>query len=302
MMKYDVTTAITYACDFASDRTRSHLRLVPLGRDGQQIVPASILTIDPLPHERRDRVDYFGNLMTAFAYHEPVQSFSVTLRARVIRQAGSLDLDLSPELRLLPREFADLRGLDPHSPLHFRAASPRVPVSAAMTEFAGKALRPGMTVAEAVMAVGESLHRAMQFDPEATRVDTAPEDAFASRRGVCQDFTHIMIAGLRGIGIPAGYVSGYIRTLPPPGAARLEGADAMHAWVRAWCGFELGWVDFDPTNNMLSSEDHIQVAFGRDYGDVAPVRGAMKTSGAQVSRQTVDVVPHEEPVQPQPMR
>lgn len=291
MIKYDISTAITYECDFASDRTRSLLRLVPIGKDDRQIVPASMLSIDPLPQERRDGVDYFGNLTTAFAYHEPIGSFSVHLRARVIREEPSQDLDLSPSLEQLPREFAGLRGLDAHSPLHFRAESPRVPHSQSMTEFARQVVRPGMTVAECMMAVGHALHFTMRFDPEATEVDTPAEEAFTNRHGVCQDFTHIMIGCLRGLGIPAGYVSGYIRTIPPPGSPRLEGADAMHAWVSAWCGFELGWVDFDPTNNRLASEDHIQVAFGRDYSDVSPVRGAMRTSGSQASRQVVDVVP-----------
>ena len=100
-----------------------------------------------------------------------------------------------------------------------------------------------------------------------------------------------MIAGLRGLGVPAGYVSGFLRTIPPPGVARLEGADAMHAWVRAWCGFQTGWVDYDPTNAVFANQDHIQVAFGRDYDDVAPMRGVLRTAGTQKSEQKVDVTP-----------
>jgi transglutaminase-like putative cysteine protease len=131
----------------------------------------------------------------------------------------------------------------------------------------------------------------MTFDPKATDVLTEPAEAFARRRGVCQDFSHIMIAALRGLGIPAGYVSGFLRTIPPRGKRRLEGADAMHAWVQAWCGAEMGWVEYDPTNDLAVAADHIVVARGRDYADVAPVTGALRISGPHKSTQKVDVVP-----------
>ena len=120
---------------------------------------------------------------------------------------------------------------------------------------------------------------------------TKAADAFALRRGVCQDFSHVMIAGLRGLGIPAGYVSGFLRTIPPPGKERLEGADAMHAWVKVWCGLEAGWQEFDPTNGMRASNDHITVGYGRDYADVAPIVGVLKTTGSQTGEQAVDVIP-----------
>jgi transglutaminase-like putative cysteine protease len=116
-------------------------------------------------------------------------------------------------------------------------------------------------------------------------------DAFAARHGVCQDFSHIMIACLREIGVPAGYVSGFLRTEPPEGQPRLEGADAMHAWVAAWCGTQTGWVEFDPTNAIRVSSDHIVVARGRDYSDVAPVKGVLWTAGSQTTKQVVDVIP-----------
>jgi transglutaminase-like putative cysteine protease len=131
----------------------------------------------------------------------------------------------------------------------------------------------------------------MRFDAKATDADTSPAEAFEKRHGVCQDFSHIMIACLRGTGIPAGYVSGYLRTLPPAGQPRLQGADAMHAWVRAWCGTGMGWVEFDPTNAMMAGLDHVVVARGRDYSDVSPVKGVLRTPGGQTSRQAVDIVP-----------
>ena len=122
-------------------------------------------------------------------------------------------------------------------------------------------------------------------------METPTREAFDNRHGVCQDFTHIMIAGLRGLGVPAGYVSGFLRTEPPPGKPRLEGADAMHAWVRAWCGIEAGWIKYDPTNAMMVGQDHIVIARGRDYFDVAPVKGVSRSSGTQTTKQAVDVIP-----------
>jgi transglutaminase-like putative cysteine protease len=111
------------------------------------------------------------------------------------------------------------------------------------------------------------------------------------RRGVCQDFAHIMISGLRGLGLPAAYVSGYLRTLQRGDAPRLEGADAMHAWVMIWCGDEVGWFGLDPTNNMFAGDDHIVLAIGRDYSDVAPIDGVVFASGGQQLDVSVTVIP-----------
>ncbi|RUV32866.1 transglutaminase family protein, partial [Mesorhizobium sp. M5C.F.Ca.IN.020.32.2.1] len=135
------------------------------------------------------------------------------------------------------------------------------------------------------------IYRDFTYDGEATTVQTRASDAFDLKRGVCQDFSHIMIAGLRGLGVPAGYVSGFLRTIPPRGKPRLEGADAMHAWVKVWCGRDTGWQEFDPTNGMRASNDHITVGHGRDYSDVAPIVGVLKTTGGQVGEQAVDVIP-----------
>ena len=160
-----------------------------------------------------------------------------------------------------------------------------------MTAYARALVRSDMPAFDAVEAIGHALHKDITFDSEATTVDTSPEEAFAGKRGVCQDITHIMIACLRGVGIPAAYISGYLRTIPPPGKPRLAGADAMHAWVAAWVGAGGGWVEFDPTNDLRVAGDHIMVARGRDYSDVAPVKGVLRTSGTQSSKQAVDVVP-----------
>jgi transglutaminase-like putative cysteine protease len=146
-------------------------------------------------------------------------------------------------------------------------------------------------VFEAACELMGRVRRDFRYDPEATEVSTPIREAFAQRHGVCQDFAHIMIAGLRGLGLPAAYVSGYLRTIPPPGQPRLEGADATHAWVMIWCGPETGWIGLDPTNDLIVGDDHIITATGRDYADVSPLDGVLVGPGSQKLDVKVDVIP-----------
>ncbi|SIO20666.1 transglutaminase family protein [Vannielia litorea] len=290
-MRYDVKLQIEYEYQGTSDHARNLLHLLPAEIPDRQRISASLLTVDPVPQERRDLFDFYGNLVTFIAFHEPVDRISLSLVARAERLLQPPGLEFSPALSALPREIAEVRRIDGTAPHHFLGPSPRVSPNADMTAFARGLVTPDMPVLEAVRGIGEALHREMTFDPEATEVDTPATEAFAARHGVCQDFSHIMIACLRSLGIPAGYVSGFLRTIPPEGEERLEGADAMHAWVRAWCGAEAGWLEFDPTNNISAGMDHITVAVGRDYGDVAPVKGVIRTAGEQETSHCVDVIP-----------
>jgi transglutaminase-like putative cysteine protease len=294
-MLYDVTLAIRYSYPVPSVNSRTVLRVTPSSIEGRQVVRSSLIRVDPAPAEKRETADFFGNAMTTAVWSEPVEALRLTLSARVERLAPAAVLDLSVPLEGLPKEIALAQDIGPQSPHHFIAASRRANPVRAMTDFARDQLRPGMSTLEAVQAISHALHGIMRFDPDATTVNTPAEEAFEKRHGVCQDFSHIMITCLRGIGIPAGYVSGFLRTIPPPGKPRLEGADAMHAWVRAWAGAEMGWIEFDPTNDRATGVDHIIVGYGRDYDDVAPVRGALRGFGAQESRQAVDVVPLDDP-------
>ena len=290
-MRYDISLRVEYAYDFASDHARNLAHLLPRHIPGRQEVLSSLLTVDPIPPERRDAPDFFGNSATWIAFHEPIESITLELTAQTVQTVPAMLMDLSSRLRDLPPEIAGVRSIGGDAPHHFLGRSPRVAPDPAMTAFARDQLSPRMSALQAVRAVGGALHAEMTFDPEATDVRTPTAEAFAQRRGVCQDFSHVMIACLRGVGIPAGYVSGFLRTLPPPGQPRLEGADAMHAWVRAWCGAEVGWVEFDPTNDTLIEDDHIVVAYGRDYADVSPVRGTLRSTGGQRTEHFVDVVP-----------
>lgn len=290
-MLYDVAIEIGYVYDRPAANGRNLLRLTPANIPGLQRVVASSLSFAPEPEERGERVDFFGNRVVDASWRSPHECVSFRLAARVSRNDPGAALDMSPELSRLAIELQQERRLDAASPHHFAGPSARVRPVRELVDFARPLAKPGITVFALARSLSQAIHEHMEFEAGSTTVDTAPELAFAERRGVCQDYTHIMIACLRGMGVPAGYVSGLLRTVPPAGGERLEGADAMHAWVRVWCGQETGWVEFDPTNAMLAGEDHIVVGYGRDYADVAPVRGVLRSSGAQSSTQAVDVVP-----------
>ena len=290
-MIYDIR--LTIATDYAGFASAGRHLVCVMPRDlgGEQRLIAGLLNLHPAPAHRHDRVDFFGNAVVEFAIDAPHQGVEVSVQARIEKTAPSAAPAPSLPLSALANAVARCRDMGPDSPVHFTAASPRVPLDASMTRFAAAQITSDMTTAQAIIAVGRALHETMRFDAAATTVDTPASEAFAKRHGVCQDFSHIMIACLRGIGIPAGYVSGYLRTQPPQGMPRLEGADARHAWVRAWCGPNAGWLAFDPTNDRVADQSHIIVAHGRDYADVSPIRGILRGSGGQKSRQSVDVIP-----------
>jgi len=289
-MLYDIRLTITYEYDLPVAGGRQLLRICPRDLPGAQTVHQLKMEITPVPSERLTMVDFFGNSATHISFREAHDRFALSVRARVDRLAEPPILDISPPLPGLHEEILACHSLDPDSPHHFLGESPRIRPTSEMTAYTVQKVAGSGTAMEAVAALCHALHADLTFDPEATTVETRPEEAFERRHGVCQDFAQIMIACLRGIGIPAAYVSGFLRTVPPKGQARLEGADAMHAWVRAWCGMEAGWIEFDPTNPLLVGADHIVIARGRDYGDVSPVAGVLRTAGSQETEQAVDVI------------
>ena len=206
---------------------------------------------------------------------------------------------VAPEERGIPwdsvREQAfAIQSLEPSSPAHFIFASHLTPFWPEVTAYIAESFQPHRPIIEAARALIGRIRREFKYDPDATRVSTPLIDAFNARHGVCQDYAHIMIAGLRGLGLPAAYVSGYIRTIPPNGQPRLEGGDASHAWVALWCGPDDGWIGFDPTNNILECDDHVVLGWGRDYGDVAPLGGILQGTRDQDVDVAVDVIPIEE--------
>lgn len=292
-MIYDIRQVTTY--DYASPVAFSThiLRLLPKSR-AEQRVNSAHLAIEPRPTSRVDTADFFGNAVTRLTIEEPHKTLALTMTARVkVEPPRAIDPEATPpweRVRDLALASADLSA---QSPVHFLFGSRRVGFSPAIRAYVAESLTPGRPILAAVLDLTRRVQRDFVYDTDATEADTPPEVAFAIKRGVCQDFTHVMISGLRALGLPAAYVSGFLRTIPPPGKARLEGADATHAWVSAWCGREAGWVGFDPTNGILASVDHITLAVGRDYADVSPTDGVVIASGGQELKVAVDVMPVE---------
>lgn len=290
-MLYDLSLHMGYTYDVPASGARHVIRLLPLSLPDRQRLIAGSVTVSPATDEKVSFIDFFGQQATSVLVRAPHDRLDIRMQARVMVEAPTMQADLSPTLDVLRKELADVWSVDPASPHHFIGASPRLPDEPVIAAYARETLKPGLTVREIAAALCTRIHRDFKYDGKATTVDTTPKEAFKLKRGVCQDFSHVMIVALRSLGIPAGYVSGFLRTIPPPGKERLEGADAMHAWVRVWCGEALGYVEFDPTNDIPAGSDHIVVGYGRDYSDVAPVIGVLKGYGNQKADQAVDVIP-----------
>jgi transglutaminase-like putative cysteine protease len=290
-MLYDVSMKISYSYEVPASGSRQIVRVLPLTLDKGQRLIAGTVAFGPGPDERTDFADFFHNPATAVTFRNPLDKFEIRMQARVQVDNASPQADFSPRAATIGDEVTDCWSLDPEAPHHFLGDSPRLPASRDIGDWVRSMFKPDMTVREAATVVCERINKQFTYVPGATKVDTPAGEAFKLRKGVCQDFAHIMILGLRSVGIPAGYVSGYLRTIPPPGKERLEGADAMHAWVRVWCGQASGWMEWDPTNNIMAGSDHIRVGYGRDYSDVAPVIGILKSYGSHTTEQAVDVVP-----------
>ena len=289
-MLYDINLRITYTYEVPVSGGRHIVRVLPLSLPDRQRLVAGTVTCAPTPEERSDAVDFFANPATTILFRKSHEKLVIRMQARVQLEPQALTADFSPDLQGFPADLANVWSLNADSPHHFLGASPRLPEDTAIAAYAREIARPGMTIRQIAAAICARIHKDFVYDPKATTVDTTPREAFKLKRGVCQDFTHVMITALRSLGIPAGYVSGFLRTIPPPGKERLEGADAMHAWVRFWCGASSGWLELDPTNNIFAGLDHIVVGHGRDYSDVAPVIGVLKSYGSHKTEQAVDVI------------
>jgi transglutaminase-like putative cysteine protease len=290
-MLYDLSLHMGYIYDVPASGARHILRLMPLSLPNRQRLIAGSVKITPGPDEQSHFTDFFQHPATSILVREPHERLDIRMQARVQVESQPVGADFSPLLAKLPEEINDCWSIDPSSPHHFLGSSPRLPDTREIADYSRQWKSANLTTLQIAHAVCAQVHKDFVYDTEATTVDTTPREAFRLKRGVCQDFSHVMIIALRSLGIPAGYVSGFLRTIPPPGKERLEGADAMHAWVRIWCGETAGWIELDPTNNIPAGTDHIVVGYGRDYSDVAPVIGVLKSYGNQEAVQAVDVIP-----------
>jgi len=292
MMRYAVTHSTTMEYATAVRLARFNVRLRPAAWPGQ-VVNDYALSVDSWPASIVEGEGAYYVNESKFTLAAPVQRLQVESRFTVTREALAPGLfgASGPVLGALRERAMALPDLTALGPAAYIFASPIAAPEREIALWAGGLLGDDMPVMDAGRALMAAIYGEFAFDNSATYPDTPPIDAFHLRRGVCQDFTHVMIIAARAHGIPAAYVSGYLRTLPPPGQPRLVGADAMHAWVNLWCGEELGWVGFDPTNNVLADTDHIFIGMGRDYSDVAPLDGTFRGSAQQTMFFSVDVAP-----------
>jgi len=251
----------------------------------------SELRIQPRPATRTERVDFFGNRLCFFTIQEPHRELVVEARSEVIMDGNGtpwpqLPLPWEEAVKVVPNDHSPA-GLEAYQ---FGFESPRIRVRPEFASYALQSFTPRRPMPEALLDLTARIHKDFRFDSKATSVRTPIEEVFKKRRGVCQDFAHLQIACLRSLNLAARYVSGYLRTYPPPGQPRLVGADASHAWVSAYCP-EIGWLDVDPTNNLVPSKGHVTLAWGRDYGDVSPLRGLILGGGAHKLQVGVDMEP-----------
>ncbi|WP_341522435.1 transglutaminase family protein [Pseudomonas sp. G.S.17] len=252
------------------------------------------LLISPIPTVRRDELDVFGNPLTRLAFERPHDELQVNARLRVeVLKRPHLDFQQSPAWDLTRNGMtynAKPMSADILEACRYRFESPYVHLKQSFADFSAVCFPLGAPLMLCVQALMEKIFREFTFDDEATQVATPLVEVLESRRGVCQDFAHLMLACLRSRGLSARYVSGYLLTQPPPGQPRLIGADASHAWVSVFCPV-LGWVDFDPTNNVQPALEHISLAWGRDFSDVSPLRGVILGGGVHDPEVRVTVMP-----------
>jgi len=288
---YDIRHVTRFDYGGSVKFARCNLRLKPIHWSGQDLVDYR-LTISPSGRTSPARAEAGLANVVRLVIDEPVRHLVIESVSRVVvDRPVPMPSDKDPTLGQVAIAARASRDPSPAGPANYLFPSPLIPLDHDIAAWCAEDLRPDRTVLEAAIELARRIQRDFAFDPEATLVDTAPHEAFVKRGGVCQDFAQIMITGLRAAGLPAAYVSGYIRTIPPPGQPRLVGADATHAWVLLWCGPDLGWVGVDPTNGIWMAGDHIVMAIGRDYGEIAPIDGVVLGSGAQKMQVSVDVAP-----------
>jgi transglutaminase-like putative cysteine protease len=291
-MKLRVVHKTTYLYSEAVTTSHHDARLTPRDTHNQRSISHE-LQVMPVPETRRRRFDYFGNRVVHFSLSEPHRELEVLAQSVVeVNPLRPLLLEASPPWEHVRDRLRSDRRRDVLDAYAMALESEHVLRSPELGAYAAPSFAEGRPVLEAVRDLVTRIRVEFTYDSRATEVSTPLTDVLRLRRGVCQDFAHLAIGCLRAQGLPARYVSGYLLTRPPPGKPKLVGADASHAWFAAFVP-EHGWVDFDPTNDVMPSDEHVTVAFGRDFADVTPIRGVILGGGQHRLDVSVDVTPIE---------
>jgi transglutaminase-like putative cysteine protease len=281
-------TVYSYSSQVSSSRQVAHL--TPRGTSWQQLI-SHRLTIDPAASERSEGTDYFGNQYTSFFVEEPHSTLTVRAESEVLvaSQGVAADTDSPPWEESVVERGAWGPGIDLEAE-QYRVPSPAIPLLPKARAYALPSFARGRPWLDALMDLTTRIKKEFIYDPEATTVETGVFKVLDERRGVCQDYAHLMLSSLRALGIAARYVSGYVLNQPRADGTRLTGADASHAWVAAHCP-GLGWVGFDPTNGKLADQEFVTLGWGREFLDVTPLRGVVLGSAAQQLAVAVSVTP-----------
>jgi transglutaminase-like putative cysteine protease len=289
-MIYEISHRTSYRYQSTVTQSQHLIHLAPRAVS-RQSVGRHVLLVEPTPSWRHDFTDYFGNPAAVLGIDDEHQELVLHARTTVeVTPRGEIELQRGMSWEDAARHHASQGNALDLEAIQYALPSPATPTSPDIVAFARPSFVPGRTVLSVAWDLTCRIFDEFTFDNEATDVSTPVSEVLKRRRGVCQDFAHLTLACLRAFRIPARYVSGYLLTRPPEGMPRLQGADASHAWVSVWSP-ESGWVDFDPTNRLMPSDEHIAFAYGREYGDISPISGVLLGGGRHAVEVAVDVVP-----------
>jgi transglutaminase-like putative cysteine protease len=289
-IRYRVVHETVYQYSSQVNSSRQIAHLTPRETSWQQLV-SHVLTVAPATSERNAGMDYFGNRFVSFLVEEPHTELTVRAESEVVVASQGIDAtsDSPPWEEAVVERGAWGPGIDLEAE-QYRVPSPNIPLLPKAKAYAAPSFMPGRPWLAALLDLTQRIKKEFAYDPKATTVETGVFKVLEQKRGVCQDYAHLMLSSLRALGIGARYVSGYILNHPRGDTARLTGADASHAWVAAYCP-GLGWVAFDPTNGKLADQEFVTLGWGREYLDVTPLRGVVLGSATQQLSVAVSVTP-----------
>lgn len=288
-MKYRVRHYTEYSYQEPVSMCYNRLCLRPINTASHECISSEIKIV-PIPDEITYRTDFYGNELVFFSIYKEHKKLRINSNS-IVKLENPDNTSRAFESKVLWKEVNEMLVSDSirlHEIVQYTLPSQYIPYSEIIKSFAAECFAENATLWDACNSLMQKIHKTLEFKPGFTTVNTPVEEVLKVKKGVCQDFAHLMISCLRNFGLPARYVSGYIETTPPPGKPKMVGADASHAWVSVYFP-DIGWVEFDPTNALIPSFKHIVIAYGRDYFDIAPIKGIVFSSGNQKLTVRVDV-------------